>query len=135
MPDLCAAADLRATPSPRPDLRLLPWLRSIRRRDAHARPLRHRELHALLTSAPQRAPCAAADLCAGVELRNDEPPFVQAIALKAHVASLCFKCFRCFRGMLQVFYIDVAKIDRDVAHVAMTIHVCFKCMFQMFHLF
>ena len=44
-----------------------------------------------------------------------------------------FKCFRC---MLQVFYIDVAKVDwdvvkvdRDVAHVAMAIHVCFKCMF------
>ena len=34
-----------------------------------------------------------------------------------------------------MFYIDVAKIDRDVAHVAMTIHVCFKYMFQMFHLF
>jgi hypothetical protein len=31
--------------------------------------------------------------------------------------------------------IDVAKVDRDVAHVAMTIYVYFKCMFQMFHLF
>jgi hypothetical protein len=37
--------------------------------------------------------------------------------------------------MLQVLYIDVAKVDRDVAHVVMTIHVCFECMFQMFHLF
>jgi hypothetical protein len=35
--------------------------------------------------------------------------------------------------MLQVFYIDVVKIDRDVAYVA--IHVCLKCMFQMFHWF
>jgi hypothetical protein len=34
-----------------------------------------------------------------------------------------------------VFYIGVAKIDRDIAHAAMTIHVCFKCMFQLFHLF
>jgi hypothetical protein len=34
-----------------------------------------------------------------------------------------------------VFYIDVAQVDWDVAHVAMTIHVCFKCMFQMYHLF
>ena len=49
--------------------------------------------------------------------------------LKAHVAGVCFKCFRCFTGMLQVFYIDVAKVDRDVAHVPMAIHVCFKCMF------
>ena len=46
-----------------------------------------------------------------------------------HVASVCF------RGVLQVFHIDVAKVDRDVAHVAMAIHVCFKCMFRMFHLF
>jgi hypothetical protein len=37
--------------------------------------------------------------------------------------------------MLQVFRLDVAKVDRDVAYVAMAIHVCFKCMFQMFHLF
>jgi hypothetical protein len=35
--------------------------------------------------------------------------------------------------MLQGFYIDVAKVDQDIAHVAMTIHVCFKCMFLMFH--
>jgi hypothetical protein len=34
-----------------------------------------------------------------------------------------------------VFYIDIAKVDRDVAHVAMAIHVSFKCMFQMFYLF
>ena len=33
-----------------------------------------------------------------------------------------------------MLYIDVAKVDRDVAHVGMAIHVCFKCMFQMFHL-
>jgi hypothetical protein len=31
--------------------------------------------------------------------------------LKTHVASVCFKCFRCFRGMLQVFGMDVAKVD------------------------
>ena len=29
---------------------------------------------------------------------------------------------------------DVAKVDQGVAHVAMAIHICFKCMFQMFHL-
>jgi hypothetical protein len=34
-----------------------------------------------------------------------------------------------------VFHVDVAKVDRDVAHVAMAIHVCFKYMFLMFHLF
>jgi hypothetical protein len=36
---------------------------------------------------------------------------------------------------LQVFHFDVAKVDRDVAHIAMAIHVCCKCMFQMFYLF
>jgi hypothetical protein len=55
--------------------------------------------------------------------------------LKAHVVRVCFKCFRYFRGMLQVLYIDVVKVDRDAAHVVMDIHVCFKCMFEMFHLF
>jgi hypothetical protein len=37
--------------------------------------------------------------------------------------------------MLQLLYINIAKVDRDVVHVVMAIHVCFKCMFQMFHLF
>jgi hypothetical protein len=37
--------------------------------------------------------------------------------------------------MLQVLYIDVAKVDRDVAHVLMAIHVFFRCIFQVFHLF
>ena len=30
---------------------------------------------------------------------------------------------------------DIAKVYRDVAHVVMAIHVCFKCMFQMFYLY
>jgi hypothetical protein len=34
-----------------------------------------------------------------------------------------------------VFYIGVAKVDQDVAHVAVATHVCFKCMFQIFQLF
>ena len=61
--------------------------------------------------------------------------YVFTHTLKAHVARICFKCFRCFRGMLQVLHINVAKVNRDVAHVIMAIHVYFKCMFQMFHLF
>ena len=39
------------------------------------------------------------------------------------------------KHMLQVFYLDVAKVNRHVAYVAMAIHVCFKCMFQMFQQF
>jgi hypothetical protein len=34
-----------------------------------------------------------------------------------------------------VFHVDVAKVDRDIAYVAMAIHICVKCMFLMFHLF
>jgi hypothetical protein len=37
--------------------------------------------------------------------------------------------------MFQVFHADVAKVDRDVAYIAMIIHVCCKCLFLMFHLF
>jgi hypothetical protein len=52
-----------------------------------------------------------------------------------YVADACFKCFRCFGGMFQVFYIDVAKVYRDIAHAARVSKVCCKCSFEMFHLF
>ena len=42
------------------------------------------------------------------------------------------KCFRC---MFQVFYTDVAKVDQDVAYVAMVVHVCCRRLFLMFYLF
>jgi hypothetical protein len=54
------------------------------------------------------------------------------VALKSHAASVCFTCFR---DMLQVFCLDVAKVDRDVACVAMVVHVCCKRMLPMFHMF
>jgi hypothetical protein len=34
-----------------------------------------------------------------------------------------------------MFYLDVLKVNLDVAHVAMAIHAYFKRMFQVFHLF
>ena len=34
------------------------------------------------------------------------------------VSNVCCKCFSCFVRMLQVFHLDVLKVDRDVAHVA-----------------
>jgi hypothetical protein len=37
--------------------------------------------------------------------------------------------------MLHVFHMEVAKVDWDVAYVAMAIYVCYKHMFQIFHLF
>jgi len=33
-----------------------------------------------------------------------------------------------------VFHMDVSKIDHDVAHVAIVVHVYSKRPFQMFHL-
>jgi hypothetical protein len=54
------------------------------------------------------------------------------VLLKAHVrCKLCFKCFGCFRDMLQMFQIDVAKVDYDVA---MVVHICCKGLLPMFHL-
>jgi hypothetical protein len=52
-----------------------------------------------------------------------------------NVAHACFECFRCFVHMFQVLHADVAKVDQDVAYVAMIAHVCCKCLFPMFHLF
>jgi hypothetical protein len=34
-----------------------------------------------------------------------------------------------------VFHMDVAKVDSDVAYVAMTIHVYFTLLIKMFYLF
>jgi hypothetical protein len=52
-----------------------------------------------------------------------------------HVASVRFMYLRCFRGMLQVLYMDVAKVDRDVAHIASVSDECYKRLFKIFHLF
>jgi hypothetical protein len=55
--------------------------------------------------------------------------------LSTYVPSVCSKCFTCFRlcckrfiWMLHMFYVDDA-------YVAVAIHVCCKCMFQIFYLF
>jgi hypothetical protein len=37
--------------------------------------------------------------------------------------------------MLQVFHMDVEKVDRNVAYVAIVVHICCKLLFPMFHLF
>jgi hypothetical protein len=55
--------------------------------------------------------------------------------VETHVASVYFKCFKCFKGTLQVFHTDATKVYRDVAYVAMVVHVCCKLWFSMFHLF
>jgi hypothetical protein len=81
------------------------------------------ELHAPLTST--LASSSATTSLQSSNLQGD-------IVLKAHVTSVCFKCFRCFIWMSHVSHLDIAKVDRDVA---IAIHVCCNCMFQMFPLF
>jgi hypothetical protein len=75
----------------------------------------------------------------GVELHKDELHSSEQqgdIALKTpHVASVCLECFSYFRGMSQGFRMDVAKVDRDVAYVAMVVHLYCKRLSPMFHLF
>jgi hypothetical protein len=42
---------------------------------------------------------------------------------------------RYFRAALQVLYINIVKVDLNVTHIIIAIHVCFKYMFKIFHLF
>jgi hypothetical protein len=65
---------------------------------------------------------------------TDKDPFSQAVR-RCYAKIACFKrlfhVFKCFRGMLQVFYIDVAKISGCCT----CCNGVFKCMSQTFHLF
>jgi len=56
--------------------------------------------------------------------------------LYTYVSSVCSDCFICFRHMLQVFHLDVAKVDLDAVYICMVASVClrFKHMFLLFHL-
>jgi hypothetical protein len=55
--------------------------------------------------------------------------------LYTYVLSVCHKCFIYSRGLLQVFYLDVTKVDLDVAYTCMlqayvsNVFRCFVCMF------
>jgi len=51
------------------------------------------------------------------------------------VSTVCSKCFICFRRILQKFHLDVAKVDRGVAHVAYVLEACCKSMFWVFQMF
>jgi hypothetical protein len=45
---------------------------------------------------------------------------------------LQISCFKCFIGMLQVFHMDVAKENQNVACIAMVVHISCKLLFPMF---
>jgi hypothetical protein len=53
-----------------------------------------------------------------------------------------FKCFSYFRCMFQVFHLNVAKVDMDVAYTCMlqkyvssVSYVCCKCFIRILHVF
>ena len=57
--------------------------------------------------------------------------------LYVYVSSVCSNCFICFRRILQVFYVDVARVDLDVAYTCMLqayVSKCFKRILQVFYL-
>ena len=55
--------------------------------------------------------------------------FIMLLHMFAMALYACFKYFRCFRLVLQVFHLDVAKVDLVVTYVTMAIHICFKRIF------
>jgi hypothetical protein len=71
--------------------------------------------------------CSLPALTSTTGIDRRRPP----LCCKTYVSSV----FKCFIGMLQVFYVDIVKVDRDIAYVAMVVHVCCKLLFPMFHLF
>jgi hypothetical protein len=62
-----------------------------------------------------------------------------------YVSSVCSKCFICSKCTLQAFYLDVAKVDLDVAYTCMlqayvkcfsdVSYVCYKYFIWMLHMF
>ena len=62
-------------------------------------------------------------------------PHTLTLTPHAYVSYVCFKCFCCFICIFQVFHMDIAKVDWDVAYDALVVHVCCKRLFPMFHLF
>jgi hypothetical protein len=49
--------------------------------------------------------------------------------LQLYVSSVSEVCCKCVCiGVIKIGQ-DVAKVDWNVAHVAMAMHICFKCMF------
>jgi hypothetical protein len=61
--------------------------------------------------------------------------------LHTYVSTVCSQCFICIRRLLQVFYLDIAKVDLDVVYAWMLqayVFKWFRCLillFQVFHLY
>jgi hypothetical protein len=72
-------------------------------------------------------------------MRRHRPPRRRAFIRpsKAHVARICFKCFKIFIRMLQVFHLDVVKVDL-VLQLVFHMHVsyvssAFRRVLQLLH--
>ena len=86
--------------------------------------------HGAATAAHAGAGGAHAPPLAAGSHPNDQNQLPHPLLL--YVINVCFSSFRCFRVTLQVFHMDVAKVDQDVAYVAMVIHVCLSVCFKYF---
>jgi hypothetical protein len=76
---------------------------------------------------------------AGVFVRRGLPPAPTSTAQIDHlslrlpfVAYVCFKCFRHFKCLLQLFHLDVAKVDRGKLHMLHMLQVFFIGILQVF---
>jgi hypothetical protein len=129
-----ATAPLLCQPASPPPRAQQPVFLPLHRASRPLRPSRACGPAAFFTGAASAAPPASFTPVNSTRRRDSILKQQRDIALKAYVASVCFKCFRYFRGMLQLSYADVAKVDWDVAHIIIVVHVCCKLLFSMFHL-
>jgi hypothetical protein len=81
----------------------------------------------LMSSTPATfMPLRSIKLHAGVELRIEEPPISSKQQVDVALESVCCKCLLSSVLMFQRY---VAKVDQDIAYVAMIVYVCCKVLF------
>jgi hypothetical protein len=56
--------------------------------------------------------------------------FAIATHMFSSVSDVCCRCFSCFGHMLQVFHLDVSKVDQDATHIAMC-PTCHNLLLQL----
>jgi hypothetical protein len=106
-----------------------PTILPLHRRSLPRRSPSPPELHATLR---HRAPHAVL-ISVSMSLQSSKQ-HVDVVLKNIDRKSVCLKCFRCFGDMLQVFRMDVVKVDHDVTYVAIVVHVYCKRQFPIFHL-
>jgi hypothetical protein len=79
----------------------------------------------------------AATIPSAASIPRCTPLWRATAAIPSGTSAPALRCVlrkKCEMRTFQVFQMNVAKIDRDVAYVAMVVHVCCKRLFLMFHL-